>query len=193
MFLPFFRSKVFQFVKAAVEAARTDNKNIVLDSSDNILKIVDPSGTTKAIEPNSGFNGEKITKRFDFDFDGEAGNGAIGNIVLMPAFAAGDAVVLVKWLKTGDGLEHEGETAATLKLALATDGDVTAVVEDDDATIGINDKGILFPVVTYRKASAAQALRLVIGGAAVTGNCAVEIEYQKATYIAANNPVEVEE
>ncbi len=191
MFLKFLRTKTLQLVAATVEAARANSKHIVLDSVDSIIKVVDENGNKKALEPNSGYNGETVTYRFDFDFDGSAGNGAIGNINLM-AIPTGMVVSYAKWLKTGDGLSHEGETASSLKLNLATDGDVTAVVEDDDATIGINDVGIQVPAITYRKSSASQQLRVVIGGAAVSGNCALFIQIDNANYISANNPVEEE-
>lgn len=189
MFLKFIRTKTLQLVAVTKEAARANSKNIVLDSADNILKVVDENGNTKAIEPNSGFNGAKIVKRYDFDFDGASGNGGIGNINL-ETFPAGHAVITAQFIKTGSGLAYEGETVPTLKLALATDGDVTATV---NASTGVNTAGIVNPNITYRKASAAQALRLVVAAAAVTGTCAVEVVYQNVNHIAANNPVETEE
>jgi hypothetical protein len=184
MFLKFFRAKFFQLVKAAKENAKADSKSLFLDSTDNILKVVDELGNTKAVEPNSGFNGEKKTYRFDLNLTGASGNGATGNITLRQ-LATGEAVAKVTFLKTGT---LTGDTS-TVKLALATDGDVTGNVEVVDATAGINDKGIIEPAITYRKASAAQNLRLVVGTAAVTGSMAIIVETYNANYLVANNPV----
>lgn len=176
-------AKFFRAIAATAVTAKANTKNIFLDAADSILKIVDASGNQKALEPNSGFRGEKKTFRFDFNFNGGANNGATGNITLVQ-LPIGDAVTKVTFLKTGT---LTGGTS-TVKLALATDGDVTNAVEVVDASTGINDKGIQEATITYRKASAAQNLRLVIAGEAVSGSLAILVEVHSANFFTSNRP-----